>query len=483
MVINGDKPNIMVVDDERIITMHLEGLLNSMGYNVVGMVSNGADAIARAGELNPDLIFMDIIMPGKITGIDAANIIKEQFGIPVIFLTAFADDKIVEKAKLTEPFSYLVKPFKNQELKAAIEIALYKKEMERKLKESEEKYRSVVEGTDNGIGIIQDGRIKYANHALVHMLDDPDDLYQRDFTSFFNDKYMIKLNNIFTEYEIGESRFPDFEEFLLKKNDGTGLAVNINASRIDFEKKPAILAFFRDMSNIKNMTHLLDYLVKEINECNQLVIPKIEDVISRTANRQEKQGLNNVLSLLFKNAHTIKKAYKLLQIEHDKRELVPTDLIDVINESIMVTGQQFPDKNIRINTHIQGLVPRVMADEFVEDVFQIVFDNIIENSEGKTVDIDLYVNCMKMQNDEYVNIRIEDPCKWITQREKEMILMKNPSHLELDGMGLGLSITKYVLKRYNGDMIIGDNTEQDVHAGCALTFRFPLMKFNDLHQR
>jgi signal transduction histidine kinase len=124
---------ILVVEDESIIAMELELHLKEMGYEVVGRASSGVEAIAKARELRPDLILMDIVMPGEKNGIDAAEEIKSEMGVPVIFVTAYADEEFIKKAKTVEPFGYIVKPYEDRELRAGIEIALYKKEMERQL--------------------------------------------------------------------------------------------------------------------------------------------------------------------------------------------------------------------------------------------------------------------------------------------------------------------------------------------------------------
>ena len=133
---------IMVVDDEVLITMQLEERLTAMGYEVVGRASSGQASIDMARHFRPDLILMDIVMPGRLDGIDAAQTIKTNLDIPVIFLTAYADDEFVNRAKRVQPFGYIVKPFQENEIKAAIEVALHRKYMERQLRKAEEEYRS-----------------------------------------------------------------------------------------------------------------------------------------------------------------------------------------------------------------------------------------------------------------------------------------------------------------------------------------------------
>jgi two-component system, response regulator PdtaR len=125
---------ILVVDDEAIISMQLEERLHAMGYSVVGMAASGEDAIEKARRLLPDLILMDIVMPGRLNGIEAAQAILSELDIPVVFVTSYADDAIIEKAKKVRPYGYIVKPFNELEIKAAIEVALFRKTAELEMK-------------------------------------------------------------------------------------------------------------------------------------------------------------------------------------------------------------------------------------------------------------------------------------------------------------------------------------------------------------
>ncbi len=121
---------ILVVDDEAIITMQLEERLSAMGYTVAGMAASGEEAVEKARRIRPDLVLMDIVMPGKMNGIEAAKIVTGELDIPVVFVTSYADDAIIEKAKSVRPYGYIVKPFNELEIKAAIEVALFRKAAE-----------------------------------------------------------------------------------------------------------------------------------------------------------------------------------------------------------------------------------------------------------------------------------------------------------------------------------------------------------------
>ena len=131
------KANIMIVEDEVIIGNEIKNSLESMDYAVTSIVISGEDAFKKADQDRPDLILMDIRLQGQIDGIDAAELIRSRLDIPVIFLTAYADEEKLERAKSTTPFGYVLKPFQDRDLKVTIEMALYtaKVDTERKLAE------------------------------------------------------------------------------------------------------------------------------------------------------------------------------------------------------------------------------------------------------------------------------------------------------------------------------------------------------------
>lgn len=119
-------PKILIVEDEGIIARDIRQQLGELGYEVVGDTPTGEDAIVLAGQLKPDLVLMDIHLAGKLDGIESAQAIRKQYGTPVVFLTAFAGAETLERAKLTEPFGYIIKPFDERYLHTVIEMALYK---------------------------------------------------------------------------------------------------------------------------------------------------------------------------------------------------------------------------------------------------------------------------------------------------------------------------------------------------------------------
>ncbi len=157
-----EKAKILIVEDEAIIAMEIENQLLSLGYEVTSIVDTGEKAIKKAEEDNPDLILMDIRIKGEMDGIEAAEVIRNKFGIPVIFSTAYLDEERIERTKITMPFGYVLKPIQERDLKVTIEMASYvsnidaeRKKTEASLFESEQKYRLLFETMINGFALLE----------------------------------------------------------------------------------------------------------------------------------------------------------------------------------------------------------------------------------------------------------------------------------------------------------------------------------------
>jgi len=133
-----EKINILVVENETVVALNIQNRLEEIGYGVPDIVSSGEQAIEIAESTQPDLVLMDIRLTGKVDGIQAAEEIRTKLKIPIVYMTAYSDRETLERAKVTEPYGYIIKPFEARELYSVIEIALYKHQIEKQLKEREQ---------------------------------------------------------------------------------------------------------------------------------------------------------------------------------------------------------------------------------------------------------------------------------------------------------------------------------------------------------
>jgi len=139
-----EKIKILVVEDESILALGLKKKLENLGYSVTDIAASGAETIDKVGENMPDIIMMDIVIKGDMDGIETAAKLNKTFSIPIIYLTAYADDEILKRAATTEPYGYILKPYKEKELKANIEMAIYRKKFkEEEIVDYEDLYRDV----------------------------------------------------------------------------------------------------------------------------------------------------------------------------------------------------------------------------------------------------------------------------------------------------------------------------------------------------
>jgi DNA-binding LytR/AlgR family response regulator len=142
------KTNILVVEDESIVSKDIQHSLKKLGYNVVGAASSGEKALELARTELPDIVLMDIMLKGDMNGIETAEIIRQEMAIPVVFLTAYADESTLSKAKVTEPYGYIIKPFKEIDLHTSIEMAIYKHGKEQEIIKERDFLYSIVENKE-----------------------------------------------------------------------------------------------------------------------------------------------------------------------------------------------------------------------------------------------------------------------------------------------------------------------------------------------
>jgi PAS domain S-box-containing protein len=247
---------IMVVEDERITARNIQQRLTGLGYAVTAVVASGEDAIRKAEETRPDLILMDIRLEGEMDGVEAAEHIRTRFHIPVIYLTAYADDSMLRRARATEPFGYLLKPFDARELHATIQMALYRRKMEQALRESEERYRGIFESANDIIATFTlDGIITTVNRGTEVLLGWPrKEVIGRHFSRFLTPASVEAIAERERRIKAGGRVAASYEVEVVRK-DGRIVPCEIRARFVrNHRRQPvSILAILRDISERKTL--------------------------------------------------------------------------------------------------------------------------------------------------------------------------------------------------------------------------------------
>jgi DNA-binding LytR/AlgR family response regulator len=163
---------ILVVEDESIVAKDIQNTLIRLGYEVPATASSANSAYEKLEQIHPDLVFLDIKLKGEEDGIDIAGHIKEKYNIPVIFLTSYVDQQTLDRAKITEPYGYIVKPFNESDLKTTVEMALFKYSRDREMRESQQRLANALSNIEQAIMITDpDGRITYLNDRAGQLLN------------------------------------------------------------------------------------------------------------------------------------------------------------------------------------------------------------------------------------------------------------------------------------------------------------------------
>ena len=197
------KRRILVVEDERVIAEDIKYTLEKLGYSVTSITPYAEEALEKAEHERPNLVLMDIMLKGKMNGIEAGQQIRSNLRIPVIYLTAHADDKTFEQAKITEPFGYIIKPFEERELHSAIELALYKHKMEEALRESEERFKQFFENSPEFCYIISSrGLILDVNKSALEILGyDMEKLIGHSFLNIYAPESKSNLKKLYNKWK------------------------------------------------------------------------------------------------------------------------------------------------------------------------------------------------------------------------------------------------------------------------------------------
>lgn len=165
---------ILIVEDEFAVAMELKDQLDALGYTVVDHVMTGAAAVDRAADTEVDLVLMDVRLDGPMDGVEAARAIRDEHPLPVVFVTAYSDDETLNRATDTTPFGYVVKPFDEREIYAAVEVALQTHALQRRVERAHEDLRQVLNGLRQGTALVDpDGRIRFLSDPAARLLDTP----------------------------------------------------------------------------------------------------------------------------------------------------------------------------------------------------------------------------------------------------------------------------------------------------------------------
>jgi PAS domain S-box-containing protein len=260
-------PSLLIVEDEVIVAEDVRRRLEEMGYKITGVAGRGEQALALALRDHPDVILMDIGLKGTLDGIEAAQKILAEVDIPIVFASAYSDEATLRRVKTIDPYGFVLKPFDERELRTAIEIGLYKHQTERRLRESENHYRSLVELSSDGIATLDlNGVVLFCNSgkARMHGYSDPSEITGRHAFEFVAEEAHVRATALIARVKTGE-RLVD-EPLTMKRSDGTRFPVEIASALIKGlpGDTPRVMCIEHDLTHRKQVQDDLQGVVEQL---------------------------------------------------------------------------------------------------------------------------------------------------------------------------------------------------------------------------
>jgi diguanylate cyclase (GGDEF)-like protein/PAS domain S-box-containing protein len=343
---------ILIVEDEIIVATDIQTTLLGLGYDVLDIVSSGEEAIHRVQELQPDFVLMDIRLQGELDGIQAAEAITESCSIPILFLTAYADQKTLERAKLTKPMGYILKPFEERELYTTIEVALYRHQMEKQLSEKSQWLNTVL--TSIGDAVIASNLqtcVTFMNPVAEALTQwQQEDAVNRPLEEVFtivDENTRTPIGNpIAQALQTGSIAYVADGAILLSKN-GTEIPIDQSASPIRDANgtiQGSVLVF-RDITEKKQIQQ-------------QLVHNAFHDVLTGLPNRA--LFMNRLSHALEQLKRYPDKGFALLFLDLDRFKIINDSLGHMIGDKLLIAIAGRLESCLRTN----DTVARMGGDEF-----------------------------------------------------------------------------------------------------------------------
>ncbi len=503
------KKQILIVEDERVLAEDIKMGLQRLGYSVSGMAASGEEAIKKAEEILPDLVLMDIFLEGEIDGIEAASVISSRFDIPVVYLTAYADKKMLKRAKVTKPFGYILKPFEDKELHSIMEIAFYKHRMERRLKESEERFFTTLKSIGDGV-IATDtkGLVTFMNPVAQALTGwKQKEAVGRPLKEVFkiiNEETGKPVKNPAARVLEKGSMIRLANNTVLIAKDGKKVPIDDCGAPIKHEKGKitGVVLVFQDITDRKKKSDELKKAYADLKKTQQELIQSeklaalgrfssaiaheiknplgiilggsefLEMKLSRV-NPDVKTAIDKIKQSTFRANKIVQDLLKFSRPSELKTEKINPN--NLIREILSLFKHGIPLIEIKIKTHF---AKEKMYLEVDKNQMQQVFFNLLMNAieampKGGTIMIKTY----KMAPSEsslakkLCVIEVADTGEGISKKNLQRIFEPFfTTKRKRKGTGVGLSMTKMIVNNHKGDLAIESKPGKGTTAKIVLPF-------------
>jgi hypothetical protein len=487
---------VLVVEDEVIVARTIMSQLRQLGYTVTDTASSGLAAIAKAVETQPDLILMDIVLKGDMDGVTAATHIRQQVDIPIIYLTAYADDSTLQRAKVTQPYGYIVKPFTANDLRVAVELGLFKHQVAQELQENRDQLATLLRSmSDAVIATDVQGAITFMNPAAEGLTGwSQDEGLGRHSTEIF------QLINEVTDHPVADPiakvlhdqqvvYLDNFTALVTKTGDRIPIGDSASPLWRSPEGMSGVVVVFWDMSDRRQSEILTQALEKE-RELNRLKSQFVSTV---------SHEFRNPLAVIWTATELLEKAQNLSDIKKASYLKLIKASINSMNqlmEDVLIMGQAEADRLVckpetldlaqfcqalveefsilegsshTITFNLQGDVSIAQIDG---KLLRYILNNLLSNAikyspQGSTIQFNLVI-CSAVQQ---ATFHIQDQGIGIPEADQAKLFdsfFRASNVSSIQGTGLGLAIVKRCVEAHSGEISLNS------HVGVGTTMQITL---------
>jgi PAS domain S-box-containing protein len=490
-----DRTSILIVEDENIVALDIKNRLKKLGYVVAGRAANGQAAIDKAAETRPDLILMDIRLKGEMDGIAAAEQIRDRLGIPVIYLTAYSDEATLQRAKITEPYGFLIKPFEDRDLHTTIAMALYRHKVEQELRESRQWLATTLNSIGDGvIATDNQGCIKYMNPVAEALTGwsqaEALGKVSTEVFNIINARTRLRSTNPVSR-ALQENKIVELEDnTLLITKTGTEIPIDDSAAPIRDDKgnlEGSVLVF-RDITERTRAEEKLRQFSLEVQAQNAEL-----DAFAHTVAHDLKSPLNPIIGF----AEVLVKDYATLpadQLEEFLQIIARNGrkMTNVINELLLLSQVRQADVEVKpvqmesivaeVRQRLDYMIEEYQAEMILPKTWPValgypawveeVWANYISNGlkyGGRPPRLELGAT---EQADGQVRFWVRDNGPGLTSAAQAKLFapFTQLSQIRIAGYGLGLSIVQRIVEKLGGRV----GVESDGVAGQGSLFYFTL---------
>ena len=503
---------IFIVENERIVALDLQHRLTSIGYKIVGNVVSGGEALKQISEVKPDLVLTDIRLGGDVDGFDLADAVHRQYGVAVIFITAYSDEKTIARVKATSACGFIIKPFTNEELQATIDISMHEHELEVMLKQSEEQYRCLFDEAPVGYHEIDlKGCLTRVNRTELKMLDyEEADVIGRPVWDFVRDKDLSR-EAVIKKIETKQISSNPFERNYLQRGGKTvpvlvkdypirsakgelrgirSTIQDISLLKDEQAKRQRLEAGLRQAEKLESIGVMAGGLAHELNNQLMAIQGNVSlALINLPAEAQEARGyLQSVLAACQRSASVIKQL--LVAAGKVKGEFKPVNLSKIILD-MLPSLKKDVGKDIELLPKLADDLPPVSGDAdqlkqllalLVRNAGEAIKNNkkigivqietgLDEPAKNHNSDYDILLRNKPFTQGRRCYLSVIDNSQGMDEKTRSRLF--DPFFTTKGvGRGLGLSAALGIIKNHAGDIFVkstlGSGTKVRIVFDCVI---------------